>query len=181
MSGSVIRNAIVDLRRMTLRSAKRRRPPPAIESASTAASTMLTLLCGHRLNHMSRAQRGSLARGGGEGVRGRHKRVHARLRRATAARWVRGNKRHHLQAELRFARVLPLTRPSLRSGHPLPASRGEGFALHRIRDTWLKVIAAAGALHPAKEPAAARGGAAPAPAAAGATPRAPRPATSARP
>src|SRR5262249_16954229 len=66
MSGSVIRNAIVDLRRMTLRSAKRRRPPPAIESASTATSTMLTLLCSHRLNHMSRAQRGSLPAGGGE-------------------------------------------------------------------------------------------------------------------
>src|SRR5215813_11953348 len=68
MSGSVIRNAIVDLRRMTLRSAKRRRPPPAIESASTAASTILTLLCGHRLNHMSRAQRGSLAPRSGERV-----------------------------------------------------------------------------------------------------------------
>jgi len=62
MSGSVIKNAMVDLRRIAVRSEKRRRrPPPAIESASTAASTMLALLCGHRLNHMSRAQRGSLA------------------------------------------------------------------------------------------------------------------------
>src|SRR5262249_3789235 len=73
-------------------------------------------------------------------------------RAAKAARWVRGNKKHHLQAELRFARVLPLTRPSLRSGHPLPASRGEGFALHRIRDTWLKVIAAAGTLTRRRRP-----------------------------
>src|SRR5262249_30114060 len=54
-------------------------------------------------------------------------------RAAKAARRVRGNKRHHLQAELRFTRVLPLTRPSLRSGHPLPPSRGEGFALRFAR------------------------------------------------
>jgi hypothetical protein len=52
MSGSVIKNAMVDFRRIAVRSEKRRRPPPAIESASTAASTMLKLL---RASYASRA------------------------------------------------------------------------------------------------------------------------------
>src|SRR5262249_39517602 len=109
MSGSVIRNAIVDLRRMALRSAKRRRPPPSIGSASTAASTMLTLLM------VSRAQR--------------------------STKWC--------AADPGPPRTLAV--PDQRC----TASRR--FALHRIRDTW---NAAAGALNPVKEPAAARGGAA---------------------
>jgi hypothetical protein len=43
---------------------------------------------------------------------------------AEGASRVRG-KNQTLNAEDRVT-VLPLTRPSLRSGHPLPASRGEG-------------------------------------------------------
>src|SRR5262249_61495325 len=38
------------------------------DSAPPAASTILTLLCGHRPTHMSRAQRGSLAPRSGERV-----------------------------------------------------------------------------------------------------------------
>src|SRR5262249_58041085 len=59
MSGSVIRNAIVDLRRRALRSAKRRRPLPSIESASTAASTMLTLLRASQVAYVQSAAAGA--------------------------------------------------------------------------------------------------------------------------
>jgi hypothetical protein len=44
MSGSVIRNAIVDLRRMALRSAKRRLVLAVIAGACSAASAMLKRL-----------------------------------------------------------------------------------------------------------------------------------------
>src|SRR6266446_6201956 len=115
MSGSVIRNAIVDLRRMTLRSAKRRRPPPAIESASTAASTILTLL---RASYVSRAQR--------------------------STKWC-------------AADPGPLRSVAVPDQRRTAALR---FALRRVRDTSHQSLAAAGALNPAKEPAAARGGAA---------------------
>src|SRR5260370_1978968 len=53
MSGSVIKNAMVDLRRMAVRNEKRRRPLAAIAGACSVASTILTLLS----DHVSRAQR----------------------------------------------------------------------------------------------------------------------------
>src|SRR6478672_2520696 len=53
MSGSVIKNAMVDLRRIAARNEKRRRVLAAIAGACSVASTILTLLS----NHVSRAQR----------------------------------------------------------------------------------------------------------------------------
>src|SRR5262249_58147019 len=105
MSGSVIRNAIVDLRRMAWRSAKRRLVLAAIAGTCSAASAMLKrlMLAGIRAANsvcaLSPAGRGRAAR-----------------------LW-----------------------------HPERVSHDDSVAVRPD-------IAAAGALNPAKEPAAARGG-----------------------
>src|SRR6266436_1193503 len=70
----------------------------------------------------------SLAPRSGERVPSRHKRVHARLRRAMAARRVRGKSGHHLQAWGNSRRDIVAPHPALAALRPpSPRFAGRGF------------------------------------------------------